>query len=210
MEKLQYFLIWMVPLLFSLSFHEFAHAWFANRYGDPTAKLMGRMTLNPTAHIDPIGTILFPTLSFFTGMAFLGWANPVMVNERNLRNPVRDGMIVAAAGPGSNIFLAFMFAAVIFSLGLVNLHFGFMEPLKIMLVTGIKLNIFLAFFNLLPFPPLDGGRIVYGLFPNLRDGLDWLSRYGFLILMLLLYTGILNVLLMPAHILSNSIIGWVI
>lgn len=196
----------MVPFLFSLSFHEFAHAWFANKYGDPTARLLGRMTLNPTVHIDPVGTLLFPTLSFFTGFAFIGWAKPVPVNEGNLRNPLREGMIVALAGPFSNLLLASVFTAILYMANHFGPHMETMKPLQLMLLTGIKLNVFLAFFNLLPFPPLDGGRVLYGLFPSLHDQLDWMSRYGFLILIALMYTGVFRILLYPAQILGNLLI----
>lgn len=203
---MQYFLIWMVPFLFSLSFHEFAHAWVADRYGDPTARLMGRMTVNPVAHVDPIGTLLFPTLSFFTGFSFIGWAKPVPVNERNLRNPLRDGMIVAIAGPASNILLALVFTLFLYLSNRWTLEMAFMKPLQLMVLTGIKLNVFLAFFNLLPFPPLDGGRVIYGLFPALHEQLDWMSRYGFIILIIMMYTGLFSILLYPAQIFGNLLI----
>ncbi|MCB0309113.1 MAG: site-2 protease family protein [Bdellovibrionales bacterium] len=210
MEKLQYLLIWMVPFLFSLSVHECAHAWVANRNGDSTARLLGRMTINPTAHIDPFGTLLFPIMSFFTGFAFIGWAKPVPVNERNLRQPLRDGMFVAIAGPGSNFALALVFAGLIFLLGLLKLNIDFMRPIQMMLLIGVKLNILLGMFNLLPFPPLDGGRVLYGLVPALREPLDQISRYGFLVLILLLYSGILDMLLFrPANQMSQALIQMV-
>ena len=199
----------MVPFLFSLSFHEFAHAWTANRFGDPTARLLGRMTLNPVVHIHPIGTVLFPILSFFTGVPFIGWANPVPVNERALTRPLQHGTWVALAGPASNFLLSVVFAGVLFLVVKV-LPLGNVTPLVMMLMIAVKVNVWLGLFNLLPVPPLDGGRIIYGFFPGLHDALDWFGRYGFIVIFALFYTGILgNFLAVPANFMIQNLLGWV-
>ncbi|MFH1262388.1 MAG: site-2 protease family protein [Pseudomonadota bacterium] len=194
--SLRLLLLWFVPFIFSLSFHEAAHAWTANRYGDPTARYVGRMTLNPLAHIDWIGTVLFPLVAFFTNFPLIGWARPVPVNERNLKRPIH-GVLVAAAGPISNLILAILFTvalAIFYRLpgaegGPISLV---REPLVKMVAAGIQLNLILAVFNLIPFPPLDGGRILFGLFPSLSPRLAFAERYGFIIPLALFMTGVVN------------------
>ncbi|MEZ4704220.1 MAG: site-2 protease family protein [Bdellovibrionota bacterium] len=218
-EKMSMLLLWMVPFVFSLSFHEFAHAWSANALGDPTAKFLGRMNLNPLSHADPFGTILFPVLGFFFGFPLIGWAKPVPVNESRLRNPTKDGMFVAAAGPLSNLVLAGVFtalAALIHAMTMPNgngylstdlKQMGATGALFLMCIFGLKLNVILAFFNLLPMPPLDGGRVLRGLFPQLSPQLAVVERYGFFILLVLLYTGLLSILLQPAFYLMNFLVS---
>ncbi|HLG19547.1 MAG TPA: site-2 protease family protein [Bdellovibrionota bacterium] len=215
MDKLGVLLLYFVPFIFSLSFHEAAHAWMANRKGDPTARLMGRLTLNPAAHIDPIGTVLFPLISFFTGAPLIGWARPVPVNELNLKRWRVDSMWVAAAGPLSNLILALGFTGIVYLLNRVpasgaelNAGFRIAEPLAVMATVGIRFNLILAFFNLLPFPPLDGGRVAAGLFPQLGSQLAVLERYGFIVLYLLFFTRVLDyVVFMPAQILFHLLIS---
>jgi Zn-dependent protease len=202
MQKLSLIPLWMIPFIFSLSFHEFAHAWMANRLGDNTAKFMGRLSMNPKVHIDPIGTIVFPILGFITGFPLIGWAKPVIINERNFKSAHRDAMYVAAAGPISNLFLSLCFTAVasLINQGHSNamkVH-GFDQPLLMMAIFGIQLNVFLAFFNLIPIPPLDGGRVLRGLFPGMSSALASLERYGFIVVLFLLYTGLIRVILEPA------------
>jgi Zn-dependent protease len=198
-EKVQYVLLGFIPLLFSLSFHEAAHAWTANKLGDPTAKFLGRLTLSPIPHIDPIGTVFLPILFMFMGGSIFGWAKPVPVNYRNLRGKYGE-LLVAAAGPVSNLFLALVFTGLLFvfnkldrpTVAYAKADVALLLPLVHMIVLGIHMNILLALFNLLPLPPLDGSRVAVGLFPQLSEQFRSLERYGFLILIALLYTGILT------------------
>lgn len=159
----------VIPLIIAIVFHEVAHGWTARLLGDPTAAQLGRLTLNPIKHVDPFGTIILPGMLKLAGLPVFGWAKPVPVVKGRLRNPRRDMMIVAAAGPGSNLVMALVGAVL---LGLVMRGFaGAAEPslavsfLAANLFNFILLNIFLALFNLLPIPPFDGGHIVEGLLP---------------------------------------------
>ena len=180
-------------LLFSLSFHEAAHAWTANRLGDPTARQLGRITLNPMAHIDWIGTVLFPLVALLYRVPVLGWAKPVPVDPRNLRAPRRDFGIVAAAGPISNLILA-----IIGAIGFRVLYWNGQFEAAAWVATGAKLNITLALFNLLPVPPLDGGNVAIGLLPvAAARAIAQLRPYGFIILYALLLTGALAHILFP-------------
>lgn len=192
------FVVFFPVFLFSLSFHELAHAWTANRLGDPTARLMGRLTLNPLAHIDWIGTVLFPLLMFLMpGLLLFGWARPVPVNGSRLRGGRTGYLKVSAAGPLSNLLLAVGFALIIHLMirfPMTNLTVGIME----MLETGVYLNLMLAFFNLIPLPPLDGAGVMIGLLPDrlLAPYENW-SRYSFIILFAALYLGIFRWLSLP-------------
>jgi Zn-dependent protease len=185
-------------LLFSLVFHEFGHAWTALRCGDPTAKLLGRVTLSPFAHADPIGTVLFPLLQIFTGVMLIGWAKPVPFNPAHLRNVKRDSMLISIAGPGFNLILAIA-AAVLWRVNdtflsaqspgiLATLH----EFLRTLLPMILQINVLLALFNLIPMPPLDGSWIVYHLLPpRLAEGYRAFgARWGFLVVLALVYTGV--------------------
>ncbi len=175
--------------LLALTIHEYAHGWLANRLGDPTARLQGRLTLNPLAHLDPIGTLAIVLIGF-------GWARPVPVDSRYLARPRRDMMFIAAAGPISNLVMAM---AVAFCYRIIPWAAGGPEwawlilPLRTMLRTGVWVNVILAVFNLLPIPPLDGSRVVSGLLP-LRQALSYsrLEPYGFVIIFLLFFTGIMD------------------
>lgn len=195
-------------ILFAISLHESAHAWAADRFGDPTAKLQGRITLNPIPHIDPIGTIIFPGILILMGLItggnvlIFGWAKPVMVNPYNLRDPRRDGMFISAAGPFSNVLTAvigiFVFL-LLKSFGIVNLIGGGSLPvLTFILYYLILLSVLLAIFNMIPVPPLDGSGIIEGLLKGeaLRT-YQKIKPFGFLILIMILYTGILNVIFHP-------------
>jgi Zn-dependent protease len=160
--SLQFLLLAAPPILFALTVHEFAHALLAYRFGDPTAKNMGRLTLNPIPHLDPIGTILL-------FIAFIGWAKPVPVNPNNLKNPHRDMLWIALAGPMSNFLLAFIFG-VIFR---VLYHGGYFSEggtvaisLQLLLKYSVSINLILAFFNLIPIYPLDGSKVLAGLLPD--------------------------------------------
>jgi Zn-dependent protease len=183
-------------VLGSLTVHEWAHAWSADRLGDPTARLLGRVSFNPVVHIDPIGTVILPLLAIFSGFPILGWAKPVPVNTSQLGNPRRDFMIVAAAGPASNIAMAAVAAILFRALGGVEAADGALVPA--LLIMAVRINILLAVFNMLPIPPLDGGNVLAGLLPERMSGVLYALRsYGFIVLYVLLFTGILTRILMP-------------
>lgn len=205
----------LAVLLFSLSVHESAHAWTANRLGDPTARHLGRISLNPLVHADIFGTFLVPLLGFFTGF-IIGWAKPVPVNVAALRNPRRDYMLVAAAGPVSNLILAATLFAFLFVLKstsgsmelLVNQvvrgvargdgALGLLIPILSTAYFGVWINLLLAIFNLIPVAPLDGAAVVSGLLPEpLARSFDALQTYGIIILVALLYYGIPGYLFYP-------------
>ncbi len=190
----------LIPVLFAIIVHEVAHGWVAKYLGDPTAERLGRLTLNPVKHIDPIGTVLVPALLVLlrTGFVF-GWAKPVPVTWENLRHPKRDMAIVAAAGPASNLLMAIGWALLVKLSTLLPAEAKWMsEPVFYMGLGGILANVLLMVFNLLPLPPLDGGRVAVGLLPG-----PWawrLSRvepYGFFILIGLMITGILGAIVWP-------------
>ncbi len=191
----------MLPLLavliMSLSFHEAAHAWAADRLGDPTARQLGRLTLNPLAHIDWIGTVLFPLIAMSSGIPLLGWAKPVPVDMRNLREPRRDFALVALAGPVSNLILATI-AAVFFEVSLkVTDTPGLLAQTLLM---AVVMNVMLAVFNMFPIPPLDGGNVLMGLVPySVARSINWLRPYGFFVIYALMLTGILSAVMRPVQ-----------
>jgi Zn-dependent protease len=191
--------VYAVVLLFSLSIHESAHAWAADRLGDPTGRMLGRVTLNPLPHIDPIGTVLFPLVGFLAGGLIFGWAKPVPVNGANLGQPRRDHVFIAAAGPASNIAAAVGFLLLLKLFGSAAfLSPAVAEPLLLLFRAGLILNVVLAVFNLLPVPPLDGSWILEGILPEpLAALLRSIRPYGFLILLGLLYTGVFGTVLRP-------------
>lgn len=191
--------IWALPLIFAVTVHEAAHGWVADRLGDSTARQMGRITLNPIPHIDLIGTILVPMLMLtFTGF-LIGWAKPVPVAVERLGRPKRDMAIVAAAGPGVNLVMAIMWSLVLLlAHSLVHTMHAVAIPLLLMSVAGIFINLVLMAINLLPVPPLDGGRIVTGLLPNrLSQTYARIEPFGMIILILLLITQVLSMILGP-------------
>jgi Zn-dependent protease len=183
-----------IPILFAITVHEVAHGWVARQFGDRTAEMLGRLSLNPIKHIDPIGTVAVPLLMLWIGGFLFGWAKPVPVSFRNLRHPKRDMIFVALAGPGANLFMAFawalllqVFKALAPTLG--SAAFFFVQMSKI----GIFFNILLMIFNLLPIPPLDGGRVLRGLVPEtIGRQLDALERYGLIIVVGLIVVGLLG------------------
>ncbi|MGH7275330.1 MAG: site-2 protease family protein, partial [Nitrospiria bacterium] len=195
-ERIALFLIFFPVFLFSLSFHEASHAWTANRLGDPTAKLMGRMTLNPLAHIDWIGTVLFPLMMFLMpGLLLFGWARPVPVDPRNLRGGRKGNLRVAAAGPLSNLFLAIVFAGLLHLLVFSPFRGQTASIVAQVFETGVYLNLMLAFFNLIPIHPLDGSQVMAGILRERHlEGFERINRYGFLILIACLYFGIFRYL----------------
>ena len=193
--------VWAVPVLLAITLHEAAHAWVANRCGDPTAKRLGRLSINPLRHIDPIGTILVPILiGVLTQFQFIfGWAKPVPINWMLLRKPRRDTALVAAAGPISNLIMTILWATC-FKIATM-LHPETSHISLFMLLTaqaGILINLVLAFLNFIPIPPLDGSRIIASILaPKQAAQYLKLEPFGFFILIALLFTGILNSILNP-------------
>jgi Zn-dependent protease len=195
------------PLLFALTFHEFAHGYVAYRLGDPTAKDAGRLTLNPLKHLDPIGTIAFFFIKF-------GWAKPVPVNPAYFRNPRRDMLWVALAGPMTNLALALISAVVTKALWLFasslpysSIAEAILVPLNAMLIASVWINLVLCIFNFLPIPPLDGSRILTGLLPqNLAISYMKIERYGFIIILVLAFSGVLSKVILPIIGYANSLL----
>ena len=198
-------IIWALPVLVAVVFHEVAHGWVANRLGDPTAAKLGRLTLNPFAHVDIFGTVLVPLMLVVANSPFIfGWAKPVPVNYYNLRHPKRDMMWVAAAGPVTNLLLAAGCAAVwrlLAPMTAMQTESGivdFFAPVVLMAQSGILINVTLAVFNLLPLPPLDGGRVLAGLLPEpLSRQVARIEPFGFIILIVLLMTRTLDQIIGP-------------
>jgi Zn-dependent protease len=208
-------IVQFIVLILSLSVHESAHAWSADRLGDPTARYLGRVSLNPIVHTDPMGTILLPLIGLYMGGWMFGWAKPVPVNVSKLRNPVRDHMIVAAAGPLSNmvlasgLFICLMIikasspeaASVVFSVAMFDVPEAggtLLVPMTMVAFHGMILNIVLAVFNLIPVPPLDGATVLAGLLPRSMSGVfDQLQGHGFMLLIVLIVLGVPAFLYMP-------------
>jgi len=200
--SLETIVLWGVPVVFAITLHEAAHGYVAKLFGDRTALMLGRVTLNPLKHIDPIGTLLVPGVLLATAWAsksppfIFGWAKPVPVNFANLRNPKRDMVWVAAAGPGSN-FLQGLAWAIVLVIAAPNGSFPSVALME-MAAIGFKVNLVLMALNLLPLPPLDGGRVLAGLLPqNAAQPLMRVEPYGFFILIVLLATGLLDGLMRP-------------
>jgi Zn-dependent protease len=192
-------LAFMVVLVGSLSVHEAAHAWAADRLGDPTARALGRLSLNPAVHVDPIGTVVFPLLAALTNLPLIGWARPVPVDVRYLRAPRRDFALIAAAGPISNLLLAGLGAGMVLALGGLGpvLDAGLRGET---LVQWVVLNVLLALFNMIPVPPLDGGNVLLGLLPTgAADALERIRPYGFLVIYALMLSGLLSAVLRPVQ-----------
>ncbi|TJY62195.1 site-2 protease family protein [Sinimarinibacterium sp. CAU 1509] len=193
MTLVQKIAVWALPVLFAITVHEAAHGYVARSLGDRTAESLGRLSLNPLKHIDPVGTVIVPLVLLVLGGFLFGWAKPVPVNFRNLRNPRRDMAIVAAAGPLSNLLMALAWGLLLrFSIS-VGDNSGIWIGLSSMAMAGILINLVLAVLNLLPLPPLDGGRVLAGLV-SARAALmlDKVEPYGMLILIGLLATGALG------------------
>ena len=200
-------LIAFIILISSLTFHEAAHAWTANKLGDPTARMLGRLTLNPAVHVDVIGTLLFPLIAIVTGFPLIGWAKPVPVDMRNLRHPRRDFAVVAAAGPVSNLLLAAAGAAV-FTVWGADAASDTRELIATGLLRFVLLNVLLAVFNLIPVPPLDGGNILMGVVPeSIASLIDKLRPWGFLLLYALMLSGALAAIIFPVQ---RAVLGWLL
>lgn len=205
-------LIAFTVLLVSLTVHEAAHAWTADRLGDPTARQLGRVSLNPAVHVDPIGTVLFPLIALLTNVPVIGWAKPVPVDVRNLSKPRRDFMLIAAAGPASNLVLAIIasvcFAFVWGALPPDNPSSHGLFTAATVLYGVVVLNVMLAVFNMLPIPPLDGGNVLMGVLPPAAAvQFSRMRQYGFLILYGLLLTGLFQRIVSPP---TNAIVSLLI
>jgi Zn-dependent protease len=202
-------LISFIVLLFSLTLHESAHAFTADRLGDPTARLLGRISLNPIVHADLIGTVLFPLIAMITGAPLIGWAKPVPVDVRRLRHQRRDYVFVAAAGPASNLMLALLSAIVLSVLPISPQTLGepnISVPIASILSKAIQLNVLLAVFNMIPIPPLDGGNVLGGLLPlSLARPFNLLRPYGFILLYALILTGGFESIVVPTY---RLILAW--
>ncbi|MFC1735875.1 site-2 protease family protein [Candidatus Hydrogenedentota bacterium] len=185
----------IAAFLFSLSFHEFAHGWMANRCGDPTARMLGRLTMNPIAHMDPIGTVLMPLIAIFTSFPVIGWAKPVPVNPINFQKPSRDDILVSAAGPGSNMLLVLISIVVIRLCVLAGMSFG--SPISTFLSYFLIINGYLMLFNLIPIPPLDGSHILANIAPPwVAEAMDRLGGFGFIIILVLIQLPIFKVIML--------------
>ena len=200
--------VYALPIIFAITVHEAAHGYAAKYFGDLTAYNQNRISLNPLRHIDPIGTILLPALTVLLGGVLFGWAKPVPVNFMNLRHPKKDMLWVAAAGPFSNLIMA------IFWTILYGRTAYFPESMSLFVqqmgIAGISINLSLMVLNLIPLPPLDGGRIAVSLLPNhLAYKYAQVERYGFLILIILLMTHILDLIIFPLIQISQSLILWI-
>jgi Zn-dependent protease len=197
LNTIQLLVVLAPPLLLAITLHEVAHGWMALRCGDTTAKAQGRLSLNPLRHVDPVGTVLVPALLAVFGGFIFGWAKPVPVSYNRLRQPKRDMALVALAGPASNLLMALGWALVaLMGHGLRDALSWLGEPLLLMGIAGIDVNVMLGVLNLVPIPPLDGSRVLVGILPD-RFGLAMarMEPYGLIILVLLLASGVLN--LMP-------------
>lgn len=208
MDLLLKLALWVPPLLFAVIIHEYSHGRAAERLGDPTARLMGRLTFNPIPHIDIVGSIIFPGLLFLAsgGNMLFGWAKPVPVNPYNLRRPQKDMVWISLAGPGANLAAALACGLLIRLMGLLGLGAqGPWFPVHALLLFGLMINVVLAVFNLIPIPPLDGSKVLAGFLPyRLYAGYMKLERYGMFIIIGLLLLGqvlgihILGTIIMPA------------
>ncbi len=208
-------LIISVPaLVFAITFHEVSHGYVANRLGDPTARLMGRLTLNPIKHIDPVGTVLLPIILTAMGGVIFGYAKPVPINPANFNDPKRDMAISAAAGPITNILLAILSSLII---GIIimpainilqsNTANAVLIPLVLMLKVSVQINLFLAALNLIPILPLDGGRVLVGLLPHKQAvAYSKLESYGLIILFAMIFTGIAKYFIIPLYLLLTNLV----
>lgn len=211
LTTIQEVVVWVLPLLFAITLHEVAHGWIAEKLGDPTARMLGRITLNPVKHIDLIGTVIVPiTLLWLSHFSFtFGWAKPVPITWQNLRNPRRDTALVAAGGPCANFLMA-LFWALILKIGLMTNPQANVTSVFLILSgqIGILINLILMVLNLIPIPPLDGSRILSSFIPGRAAALlDRIEPYGFMIILILIITGILRFILLPPVYLLQRLIA---
>jgi Zn-dependent protease len=201
--NIPYLLIAFAVLIFSLTVHEAAHAWSASRLGDDTARRLGRVSLNPVVHVDPIGTLLLPLVAIIGNLPIIGWAKPTPVNSRNLRHPRRDSVLVTVAGPASNLLIAVVAALALHAIPAVDPSADGMDvssPLTALAIQLVDINLLLAVFNMIPVPPLDGGRVLSGLLPPaLAIRYNQVGRFGFIIIYVLMLTGALGALIGPPY-----------
>ncbi|HLQ25458.1 MAG TPA: site-2 protease family protein [Acidiferrobacterales bacterium] len=208
LSQLQRISVWILPVIFAITVHEVAHGWVAKKLGDPTAQRLGRLTLNPIKHIDPIGTILVPGLLLLLGGFVFGWAKPVPVTWENLKHPKRDMALVAAAGPGANFIMAILWGMVakVGMLSFTGMQWA-AQPMVYMGLAGVAINIALMVLNLLPLPPLDGGRVMTGLLPGpWAWQLSRLEPYGFFILLALMVSGLLGRIIGPPFVMVQNLV----
>lgn len=204
---IQQIAIYALPVLFAITVHEAAHGYAARHFGDPTAALQGRLTLNPLKHIDPIGTVLVPAIALALGGFLFGWAKPVPVDFRNLKHPKRDMRWVAAAGPASNLAMALGWVLML-KLSSALDGTSYHAPLLYMAQAGVQINVVLMVLNLLPLPPLDGGRILVSLLPpRAAHTVAQIEPYGMFILIGLVATGLLSVVMHPFLQLTYRFLG---
>lgn len=191
--------LWALPVLFAITLHEVAHGWAANYFGDNTAKMLGRLSLNPVRHIDLFGTLILPAILLITGGFLFGWAKPVPINNRNFKSPARDMAIVALAGPLSNFLMALMWASLAkYSAEAAEFLFTNPDVLFNMGLAGIQINVVLMILNLLPLPPLDGSHILSAILPPaLAKPFHRIAPYGFFIIIACFALGLLNLILLP-------------
>jgi len=200
-------LVAFVILIASLTFHEAAHAWTAYKLGDLTARMLGRLSLNPAVHVDVIGTLVFPLIAMITGFPLIGWAKPVPVDMRNLQHPRRDFAIVAIAGPISNLILAAA-GALVFTLWGANAASPTNELIATGLIRFVLLNVLLAVFNMIPIPPLDGGNVLMGVLPeSMAAMLDKLRPWGFVLLYVVMLSGVLAAIIFPVQ---RAVLNWLL
>lgn len=209
-QIIQKIAIYAIPMIFAITVHEAAHGYAAKHFGDRTAEMLGRLSLNPIRHIDPIGTILVPLITVLLSGFFFGWAKPVPVSTNNLRNPKLDMAWVALAGPGANLLMAVLWAVALKLLSMAG-DSGVVEFWVLVAQAGVLVNILLMVLNLFPLLPLDGGRVLAALLPGkLSYAFSRLEPYGMLILIALLMTGVLSVVLRPVEVFSiNAVLGLV-
>lgn len=200
--------ILLVPVfLFSLCFHEFAHAWVAVKRGDPTPELLGRLSMHPMAHADILGTLVLPALAIYSGAPFFGWAKPVPIDIRNLKYGRRDYALIAFAGPLANLILALVATGLLAILVRIPTPHQILETLQLFSIVSIQVNLMLAFFNLLPIAPLDGFNVIQGIVPQkIAIRLNQFARFSGLILIVLLITGSLRYLAIPVNIVFKFLI----
>jgi Zn-dependent protease len=215
-DRLRQILLSLPILMLAFCVHEFMHAWVAYRQGDDTAYMLGRVTLDPRSHIDPIGSILFPLIAAATGAPLIGWAKPTPTNPRKYRNYKRGDILVSLAGVFGNLLLALLFALLHVAARAAmrgGVPEGVLATADELFVIGVFLNVMLIFFNLLPVPPLDGSHVLYHLLPtNLAQAYRQLYPFGFVILYGLMFTGALNVIAVPVVAITRLLLypGWMV